>query len=95
MKLNQLVIKRFILTGTLILLLNTIVNQEMKGQTPPPPPPPPNSGANNGHNLGGNQGAPGAPIGGGLEILIGLTLLYAGKKIYRIKHTGEKPEQNG
>lgn len=49
-----------------------------------PPPPPPGGG----HGLGGNQGAgpsQGAPIGGGLEILMVLGALYAGKKAYTLK----------
>jgi hypothetical protein len=50
----------------------------------PPPPPPPNGGPNSGHGLGGNQGAPAAPIGSGLEILIILGAFYSGKKIYTL-----------
>jgi hypothetical protein len=66
-----------ILAIAAFLSLNTA-----SGQTPPPPPPP-NGGPNNGHGLGGNQGpGGGAPIGGGLEILIALGALYAGKKVY-------------
>jgi hypothetical protein len=45
------------------------------------PPPPPNGGSNNGHGLGGNQGPASAPVGGGMEILIALGMLYAGKKM--------------
>jgi hypothetical protein len=56
-----------------------------------PPPPPPGGG----HGLGGNQGAgpsPGAPIGGGMEILMILGALYAGKKAYALREEEEKSE---
>lgn len=81
MKLNLLVIKRFILTGTMILMLYSIVIQDAIGQTPPPPPPP-QSGTNNGHGLGGNQGVPGAPVGSGLEVLLLLGAAYAAKRYF-------------
>ena len=41
-----------------------------------PPPPPP------GHGTTGNVPGGGAPIGGGLFILLGLGAAYGGKKIY-------------
>ena len=46
------------------------------------PPPPPNSGESNkeGNALGG-----GAPIGGGLFILLGLGAAYGGRKLYQLK----------
>jgi hypothetical protein len=81
MKLYRL-IKKLLVTGTFILLLNIFPGQVLVGQTPPPPPPPPNSGLNSGHGLGGNQGAPGAPIGSGLEVIIILGILYAGKRLH-------------
>jgi len=72
------------------LIVTSVSVNTASGQTLPPPPPP-NGGPNNGHGLGGNQGpGAGAPIGGGLEILIALGALYAGKKVYTI--TGAKEE---
>jgi hypothetical protein len=59
------------------------------GQVPPPPPPP-NGGPNNGHGMGGNQGAPGAPIGGGLEIFIILGVIYVGKQAYQLREAKEE-----
>lgn len=50
------------------------------GQVPPPPPPP-NGGPGSGHGLGGNQGAPGAPIGGGIGILLVLGAIYSSRKL--------------
>jgi len=83
----QLKIHTLLLIGLIVtsLSLNTA-----SGQTPPPPPPP-NGGPNNGHGLGGNQGpGAGAPIGGGLEILIALGALYAGKKVYTFTRAKEE-----
>ncbi len=59
----------------------------------PPPPPPPNGGLGTGHGLGGNQGTPGAPIGGGFELLIALGAFYAGKKMLKTKDHQEKDEE--
>jgi hypothetical protein len=67
--------------GSLIIIFNILVNNTINAQVIPPPPPP-NGGPNNGHGQGGNQpSGPDAPIGGGLEILIALGALYAGKKL--------------
>lgn len=62
------------------MLLQVFHDSDVYGQVPPPPPPP-NSGLGSGHGLGGNQGTPGAPIGGGLEILLALGAIYSAKKI--------------
>jgi hypothetical protein len=68
-----------------ILSVSTVIAQS------PPPPPPPNGGPNNGHGLGGNQPAgPGAPIGNGLGIIILLSSMYAGKKVYTFKRQEEQ-----
>jgi hypothetical protein len=66
----------------LILIFNILLNDNSSlAQVPPPPPP--NGGPGNGHGLGGNQPAgPGAPIGGGLEVLLVLGAFYSGKKVY-------------
>jgi hypothetical protein len=69
--------------ASLIFILNLLVNNNNAYAQVVPPPPPPNGGPNNGHGLGGNQPAgPGAPIGGGIEILIALGAFYSGKKVY-------------
>lgn len=64
------------------------------GQVPPPPPPP-NGGPGTGHGLGGNQGAPGAPIGGGIGILLVLGALYSGRKflVSNVENTENEPKQ--
>jgi len=78
---------RIFLIASLIIISSVLVNVgRTNAQVPPPPPP--NGGPNNGHGVGGNQPAgPGAPIGGGLEILIALGAFYTGKKVYTI-HKG-------
>jgi hypothetical protein len=70
---------------SLILIFNILSsNNTTVAQVPPPPPP--NGGPSNGHGLGGNQPAgPGAPIGGGLEVLLALGALYSGKKVYTFR----------
>jgi len=52
-------------------------------QTAPPPP--------GSHGLNTNQSGGGAPIGGGLFILLGLGAAYGGKKLYA--HHKENPEE--
>ncbi len=62
------------------------------------PPPPPTGGGSGGHNLGGNQGAPGAPIDGGLGILLALGAGFGGYKLYKARKKAkeiEEPEVNG
>jgi len=63
-------------------MLQIICQKSVSGQTPPPPPPPPESGSNNGHGLGGNQGAPGAPVGSGFELLLILGVAYAVRRYF-------------
>ncbi|MEI7492487.1 MAG: hypothetical protein WCK92_13890 [Bacteroidota bacterium] len=46
----------------------------------PGPPPPPSE-----HGMGGNQGPAGAPIDGGLGILLGIGAAYGGKKYLQLK----------
>ena len=61
---------------TLFFTLSFI--QVTKSQPPLPP--------SKGHSLSGNQEpAEGAPIGSGIEMLIVLGALYAGKKVYEIR----------
>ena len=51
----------------------------------PDPPGPPGSGA--GQGSGGGQTPVGAPIDGGLGILLALGLGYGGKKLYEVRKT--------
>lgn len=52
-----------------------------------PAPPPPTGG----HGMNGNQ-APGAPIDGGLGILLAMGAAYGGKKIYQARKNKSKEE---
>jgi len=73
----------------LSILLLISISIPSHGQVPPPPPPP-NGGTNNGHGVGGNQGTPGAPIGGGLEILLVMGAFYSGKKLFEFRAAKSK-----
>lgn len=53
------------------------------------PPPPPGGG----HGGPGN-GPPGAPIGEGIFLLIGMASLYGGKKVYSIKKNGNSNDKS-
>jgi hypothetical protein len=66
------------------LLAMILVTTEALPDGPTPPPPPSNNHGNANDDLGG-----GAPIGGGTTTLIILSLLYGGRKIYKI-HKEEK-----
>jgi len=67
-----------ILTIALLLAAASFISSTAKADDPPPPPPP-------GHGETGNVPGGGAPIGGGLFILLGLGAAYGGKKIYDYK----------
>ncbi len=67
-------IKLLTIAITTVLLSTTIAF----AQDAPPPPP------GGGHGGSGNQTA-GAPIGGGLFILLGLGAAYGGKKLYDLR----------
>jgi len=64
---------RIIYTGLFILFLSFGVMAQ-----PGPPDPP------GGHGDPGDQPPAGAPVGGGLFILLGLGAAYGGKKVYDI-----------
>lgn len=66
-----------ILITALFLLSLSFTTAELAAQVPPPPP--------GGHGEGGNQPANGggAPIGGGLGILLALGAAYGGRKVYK------------
>jgi len=59
------------------------------------PPPPPGGSFNGqhtqgGHGQGGSFGPAGAPVGGGLEILLVLGIAYAGRKVHQMRKEGEE-----
>ena len=58
----------------IILFAITTTTLEVYAQAAPPPPP--------SHDATGNEAGRGAPIGGGLFILLGLGSAYGGKKFY-------------
>jgi len=58
-----------------VILIGLIPN--IYSQVPPPPPP--------NHGSTGNQTGGNAPIGGGLFILLGLSVSYSIKKLYSLK----------
>ncbi len=62
----------------LIMLVSMFVTSvDIMAQDAPPPPPA------GGHGQSGNRA--GAPIGGGLFILLGLGAAYGGKKLYDLR----------
>ncbi len=61
----------------LVVIIATVTTTNLLAQVPPPPPP--------AHDQTGNQEGRGAPIGGGLFILLGLGAAYGGKKIYDMR----------
>jgi len=73
-----------LLTIAFLILTATFITTNAKADDPPPPPPP-------GHGSTGNVPGGGAPIGGGLFILLGLGAMYGGKKVYNYrKEVGKK-----
>jgi hypothetical protein len=82
MKPNILSARKIFFAVAVFMLFQVFSAEIANGQTPPPPPPPPNGGPNNGHGLGGNQGPVGAPVGSGMEILLILGILYAGRSSF-------------
>lgn len=62
-----------------LLLIGLVFSMTVYSQGPPPPPP-------SEHGQTGDQrSGGGAPIGSGLTILLGLGIIYAGKKVYKLK----------
>ena len=56
----------------LVMSCFTVINSFADDPAPPPPP--------GGHGYGGDQGPVGAPIDGGLGILLAMGAAYGGKK---------------
>ena len=61
----------------LLVIVASAATTNLLAQAAPPPPP--------AHDETGNQEGSGAPIGGGLFILLGLGAAYGGKKLYDLK----------
>lgn len=77
--------KKYIATLAFTLLFSLLA---LNGFTQPPPPP---SGA--GHGASGNQTGGNAPVGGGVFILLGLGILYGGRKVYKGVIYGDKEQE--
>ncbi|MBN1198420.1 MAG: hypothetical protein JXA23_03640 [Bacteroidales bacterium] len=72
--------KQHLLSLILTMALMFIFSVTTSTSQEPPPPPPPGS-----HGETGNQDPRGAPIDGGLGILLALGAGYGGYKFYRMK----------
>ena len=70
-----------LLVLSLMITGATLVNTTVKADDPPPPPPE--------HGTNGNVPGGGAPIGGGLFILLGLGAVYGAKKLFVVKKQEE------
>ncbi len=66
------------------ILLVVGTSYTVSAQPPPPPAGSSGSGGTDGEKLGG-----GAPIGGGVFILLALGLAYGGKKVYNMRQQKE------
>ena len=66
----------------IILITVAFTSVDIFAQVPPPPPPD--------HNSQGNVPGGGAPIGGGLFILLGLGAAYSGYKGYKFYQKKKK-----
>ena len=77
--------KKIIITALFIISLS-FTSADLLAQGAPPPPP-------GGHGETGNQPAEGggAPIGGGLGVLLALGAAYGGRKVY--KYYQDKTEE--
>ena len=72
--------KKTIVNSLNILIIIFFLSISVSGIAQPPPPPP------GGSNTQGNKlDGGGAPIGGGLFILLGLAAAYGGRKIYNLR----------
>ncbi len=71
------------------LILTAFIAFMSMGMYAQPVPPPNSGGTGGGHGLNGSQPV-GAPIDGGLSILIALGAAYGAKKVYRFKNKEAK-----
>ena len=72
-----------------ILLVISAMPMLSFAQEPPHPPGSGGAAAPGGGQTPVGQAPPGAPIGGGMELLLALSLVYGGKKVYHAKITQE------
>jgi len=72
---NMNLIKK--VTITIVIILGLTFSFDSFAQDAPPPPAE--------HGQDGNQDGRGAPIGGGLFILLGLGAVYGGRKLYQMR----------
>lgn len=77
--------KKYIVTLAITGIL-LFAAQNMIAQGPPPPP-------SGGHGQSGNSTNGGAPIGGGVGILLALGIAYGGKKAYELFREKEQLEE--
>jgi len=80
--------KTIIKTLAAITLLVCTLLMASPVKADPPPPPPPGT-----HGSGGNQPPAGAPIDGGLGILLAMGAAYGGKKLYKSRKDKNKAEE--
>ena len=73
-------IKNNLLRSFVIILLVSIA-YSVEASSPPPPP----GGSSGSGNVYGNSLGAGAPIAGGLFILLGLAAAYGGRKIIQLR----------
>jgi len=71
-----------------IFVVSIIVLSMLTSQLYAQPVPPPNGGTNGGHGLTGNQ--QGAPLDGGLSLLLILGAAYGSKKIKSLRNEHKK-----
>ena len=62
----------------ILAIILTVSTFSLLAQAPPPPP-------DNAGTGGGPVGSTGAPIDGGLTILLAMAVAFGGKKIYQLK----------
>ena len=77
-------INNIIKTFAILLLVGTAYTVSAQ-----PPPPPGSNDNNDGNKLDG-----GAPISGGLYILLGLGVAYGGRKVYDLRNKLEEEQTN-
>lgn len=76
--------KKVIIHSLRVLMIIAGLSLSQITYSQPPPPPGGASGGGSGTG-GGSSDRTGAPIGGGLFILLGLATAYGGKKLYDIR----------
>ncbi len=78
--------KKFIIKSIVIgcLFALPILSEQLYAQ----PVPPPSGGGNGGHGLNGDQ--QGAPLDGGISLLLALGVAYGGKKINSMRKDQKK-----